>query len=223
MLRVRRLLSTPAEKQTKGVIPSKYHVLTIKTPEDLSRCPVFFVDQFNWGGDYRPVTSGRLGFLPDRGFLLEMECQETDPCRSFIKDGDPVYLDSAMEAFFCFTPEEENPCYLNFEMNANGALLACYGRSRRERVPFSKEFREQLSCRASIRATAWSVRLTLPFTLITAVYPGLVPDIGSTFTCNFYKIKESEGLTHFASFAPVSAPEPNFHLPEFFAQAKILL
>lgn len=43
-----------------------YDVLTLTTPETLSRCPVFFVDQFNWGGDYRPVTSGRLGFLPGR-------------------------------------------------------------------------------------------------------------------------------------------------------------
>ena len=200
----------------------KYNVLTIKTPEDLSRCPVFSVDQFSWGGDYRPVTSGRLGFLPGTGFLLEMECQESSPCRRYTGDEDPVYLDSAMEAFFCFAPEDESPCYLNFEMNANGAMLACYGRDRRKRTPFTGALREGLSCTAQIREHAWSIRLMLPLSLITAVYPGLVLDTGSTFTCNFYKIKESEGLTHFASFTPISAPEPNFHLPEYFAQAGIL-
>ena len=150
-----------------------YDVLTLTTPETLSCCPVFFVDQFNWGGDYRPVTSGRLGFLLGQGFLLEMVCQEEDPCRSYTRDGDPVYLDSAMEAFFCFSPEEENPCYLNFEMNANGAMLACHGRNRRERTPFAGALKEGLSCRAQVREHAWSVRLTIPLSLITGVYPGL--------------------------------------------------
>lgn len=200
----------------------KYNVLTLKTQEDLSLCPVFLVDQFSWGGDYRPVTFGRLGFFPGHGFLLEMECQETDPCRIYEKDGDPVYLDSAMEAFFCFTPGEENPCYLNFEMNANGAMLACHGRDRKERIPFTEARRKGLFCEAQIREHSWSIRLTLPLSLITAIYPGLVLHINSMFTCNFYKIKESEGRTHFASFAPVSSPEPNFHLPEYFAQAQIL-
>ena len=86
-----------------------YDVLTLTTPETLSCCPVFFVDQFNWGGDYRPVTSGRLGFLPEQGFLLEMVCQEEDPCRSYTRDGDPVYLDSAMEAFSVFHRRKRSP------------------------------------------------------------------------------------------------------------------
>jgi len=212
-----------ADKITvKGAGPVKYDVYKIKTPEDLRQCPVFFVDQFNWGGQYRPVTFGRLGFLVKKGFLLEMECQETDPCRTFTEDNDPVYLDSAMEAFFCFTPGEAAPCYLNFEMNANGAMLACYGRNRTERIPFSKTQKEDLFCLAQIREHAWGIRLTLPLTLITAVYPGLVLDTGSIFTCNFYKIKESENRTHFASFTPIPVPEPDFHLPEYFAQAQIL-
>ena len=49
-----------------------------------------------------------------------------------------------------------------------------------------------------------------------------IVETGSRFTCNFYKIKESKGLTHFASFAPITAPEPDFHLPEYFAHAQIL-
>lgn len=198
-----------------------YNVHTIDTIEALSRCPVFCVDRFNWGGAYRPVTTGRLGFLPDSGFVLEMTCREADPCRTYLHDGDPVYLDSAMEAFFCFAPEEETSCYLNFEMNANGAMLACYGRSRRNRTPFPEELRQGLLCRANILDDHWSIRLTLPLTLVQSLYPAFTPEDGSRFTCNFYKIKESEGLTHFASFAPIPVPEPDFHLPEYFARAQI--
>ncbi len=202
--------------------PAIYNVSTIHSADDLCCCSTFAVDQFNWGGDYRPVTSGRLGFLPDTAFILEMTCQESDPCRIYRQDNDPVYLDSAMEAFFCFAPEEKDPCYLNFEMNANGAMLACYGRSRQNRSPFSEQVRRDLLCEANILENCWSVRLTLPLTLVRSLYPKVTLDCGSHFTCNFYKIKESKGLTHFASFAPIPVPEPNFHLPEYFAQASIL-
>lgn len=198
-----------------------YNVHTIETTNDISRCPAFYVDCFNWGGDYRPVTCGRLGYLPDTCFLLEMTCEEADPCRTYLHDGDLVYLDSAMEAFFCFAPEEDSPCYLNFEMNANGAMLACYGRNRQDRMPFPEELRQGLFCQANVLEDRWSIRLTLPLALIRAVYPDIVLLDDSIFTCNFYKIKESEGLTHFASFAPIPTPEPNFHLPEYFACAKL--
>lgn len=203
------------------MVTTTYDVYTIRSAADLSLCPTFLVDQFNWGGGYRPVTSGRLGFFPETGFLLEMECREADPCRTYRQDNDPVYLDSAMEAFFCFAPEETAPCYLNFEMNANGAMLACYGRSRLHRTPVAGSLRQELLCKADIREDSWRIRLTLPMTLITALYPGLTLGSGSGFTCNFYKIKESEGLTHFASFAPIRTPRPDFHLPEYFAHARI--
>lgn len=211
------------EPDAKGDLMTKttYDLYTIHAAEELSRCPAFYVDRFNWSGDYRPVTSGRLGYLPDAGFLLEMTCMETDPCRVYRQDGDPVYLDSAMEAFFCFAPEEETPCYLNFEMNANGAMLACYGRSRRDRTPITGTLRQGLLCQAAIEDHSWNIRLSLPLSLLSSLYPGIRLEDGSTFTCNFYKIKESEGLTHFASFAPISAPEPNFHLPEYFACARM--
>jgi hypothetical protein len=124
-----------------------------------------------------------------------------------------------MEAFFCFQPEKEAPCYLNFEMNANGAMLACYGNSRKNRQSLFALPHEGLCCQASIKESSWQVRLFVPITLLREVYPKLTLSKGSRFTCNFYKIKESEGLTHFASFAPITAPSPDFHLPAFFAKA----
>lgn len=199
-----------------------YQVLTIKNAGELYSCPEFSIDQFNWGGDYRPVSRGRLGFLPAKGLLLQMECEESNPCRKYTNDGDPVYLDSAMEAFFCFCPENETPCYLNFEMNSNGAMLACYGNDRKNRIPFPEELRKGLDCQASIRENIWKINLFIPLSLLKAIYPGLSLHSGSTFTCNFYKIKESEGQTHFASFAPIPTREPNFHMPEYFARACIL-
>ena len=37
-----------------------YDTYTLSTEEELARCLVFHVDQFNWGGSYRPL--GESGY-----------------------------------------------------------------------------------------------------------------------------------------------------------------
>jgi hypothetical protein len=65
-------------------------------------------------------------------------------------------------------------------MNANGAMLACFGQARQNRTPFPKEIREGLSCYAQIGKDSWSIRLVLPVTLIKAIYPNAALRAGST-------------------------------------------
>ena len=48
-----------------------YDVLMLQSPDELSNCPIFRIDQFNWGGDYRPVTVGRLGYVEKSAFSLK--------------------------------------------------------------------------------------------------------------------------------------------------------
>ncbi len=42
----------------------------------------------------------------------------------------PVYKDSCLEAFLNFAPEDLEKGYLNFEVNANSALLNGFGPGR---------------------------------------------------------------------------------------------
>ena len=65
-----------------------------------------------------PATYGYMGFVPGDGFYIKMVCEEKDPLRAYENDLDPVYRDSAMEAFFMFESEKERSglaTYLNFE------------------------------------------------------------------------------------------------------------
>lgn len=229
------------------VIYMEYQVRQIHRKEELAQCEVFHIDQYNWGGSYQPKTYGRMGLLKNRedeGFLIEMVCEESNPVRTYEKQNDPVYLDSAMEAFLCFGTKEcqglQEPCYMNFEMNANGAMLASIGCQRINRVNLSDEIRKQVLCTPAIHEDRWMLTLWIPLTVIDTLYcndssaesgnagdsipkESLHLGVGSTFTCNFFKLKESEGETqHFASFSPIDYPEPNFHLPEYFARAVII-
>ncbi len=45
---------------------------------------------------------GNIGFVPGEGLYIKLVCVEKDPLRVYKEDQDPVYKDSAMEAFFQF-------------------------------------------------------------------------------------------------------------------------
>ena len=200
----------------------EYPVSILGSREELAACPVFSVDHFQWTCRVRPETTGRMGYLPGEGLLVWMECRGRDPRRVYQNPQDPVCRDSAMEAFFTFCETPHNDCmYLNFELNANGAMHAKYGAGRKNRTPLSPE--EYAACRprARVGEEAWEIGLTVPLPLLQKLYGlgELTP--GDRFWCNFYKISESADIEHYASYSPVGSGTPNFHLPEFFAPAAI--
>lgn len=172
-----------------------------------------------WGTASMPRTFFYIGFVPDDGFYIHMICEEKDPRRIYSRYLDPVYRDSAMEAFFLFQGRNAQNTYLNFEMNANGALLAEYGPSRTDRSCFSDEEARQFQAEASLEKDRWSISLRIPLSVLNTVYGSVRLDAGSSFFCNFYKISEAEDIEHYGAYHPIDSPVPSFHMPEYFAEA----
>lgn len=204
-----------------GGITMAYHVHMIEDIEELEQCELFQIDQYRWVNGYQPKAFGRMGLLRDFGLVISMTAMESNPLTTFTEDGDPVYRDSALEAFLNFTPESKLPYYINFEMNSNGAMLSNMGNVL-ERKSIFKTIPYRGSCEAFRRADSWSVLLKIPMDMICYIF-GIKPlKAGDQFTCNFYKICESKQLEHYASFAPIISDKPNFHLPQFFETAIIV-
>lgn len=200
-------------------------VSVIRSAKELERVEPFRVEYLLWGTKKIPDTYGYLGFVPGEGFYLKMVCEEADPLRTYTNALDPVYRDSALEAFFEFEAAKERivpPIYLNFEVNANGALLAAYGTRRTYRTYFAKEEMDSFDCKAQIDADKWSMSLHIPIGILEKIYGPLELKVGSEFTCNFYKISEAKEMEHYASCFPILSEIPSFHMPEFFGTAKIV-
>lgn len=192
----------------------------INHPDELNTCETFSVGCLLWGTKQIPRTYGRIGFVPEEGFCLTMTCEESSPLRTYTEPNSAVYKDSAMEAFFCFAPDGIlSDTYLNFEMNANGALLAMYGSSRDCRTAFSPDWITQCRCRAAVKENEWTLSLFVPLSILNEIYGELSLKEGSYFSLNFYKLSESPDIEHYASFSPVCAPSPDFHLPQFFERS----
>ncbi len=162
-----------------------------------------------------------MALLKDYGLIVRMTALEADPLRRYHEEDSPVYKDSGLEAFLNFEPDNLEKGYFNFEMNANGAMLSEFGSGKNR-----KRLKEITSYRAECTAEiidqhSWSVLLRIPKELIYEVYGKKSLGSGDKFTCNFYKISEDPGIEHYASYAPIDNPVPNFHLPQFFAGAVI--
>lgn len=193
----------------------EYQIHILKNRNELKNCPIFSVDQFNWGGDYRPKTWGQLGFLPKVGYLVHMVCAEKNPVCRYQNHFDPVWTDSAMEAFFAFG--EDKTAYFNLEVNSAGAVVASYGRAKTQRKDLTLPEVESLECSAQVGQENWSITLLIPLSLIFSYCGRSASQPGERIRMNFYKIAEGSIHTHFASYSPIIHPVPNFHLPEYFA------
>lgn len=209
----------------------QYPVNRIKNWAELETCPRFEIDNFLWTCKQKPPAYGWMGYSPDEGFLLRMVCEEANPKRTANSPQEMVCGDSALEAFFAFpvhpTPPDEtffpsnDGLYLNFEVNANGAMYAKYGNGRRGRQPITPEEYRATNVRAQVFEDRWQIDLCVPQALIKRVC-GIERFLeGDIFYCNFYKISEDPQIEHYASYHPVDSATPNFHLPEQFAKAII--
>ncbi len=195
----------------------------IKNAAELESVNPFHVDKLLWGTKSIPETYGYLGFVPDDAFYLKMVCEEREPLCKYTRDMDPVYRDSAMEAYFQFETNigRLQAIYLNFEANSSGALLAGYGKGRIYRSYFSKNSCQKFHNTAKVDQDHWTWYIRIPVTVLEEIYGPLYLEEGSIFTCNFYKISETKEIEHYASYAPILSGIPSFHMPEFFETAVI--
>ncbi|WMJ90758.1 carbohydrate-binding family 9-like protein [Anaerocolumna sp. MB42-C2] len=187
----------------------------------MNHCPKFQIDHHLWEKEYKPVSFGQMAVLAGYGIIVFMTAMEVNPLCRFNQKDDPVYKDSALEAFLNFDLKNPDKGYLNFEMNANGAMLSEFGMYH-NRKKIKDLISESAVCEAAVNETNWQVLLKIPMELINNLYQRGPLKSGEIFSCNFYKISQDPAMEHYASYAPVMSKVPNFHLPEYFEKAVIL-
>ena len=203
-----------------------YQVKKITNRNQIEQCEKFEIQHYMWNSTREPKAYGWMGYLEDEGFFVKMVCEESDPKRVYENHRDPVYEDSTMEVFLAFLKEGEeltNNCmYTNFEINSNGAMLANFGEGRANRQSITDEQFEQTGVKAVREENKWYLEVLYPESYLKEICDLERVKNGASFYCNFYKISESPEIIHFGSYSFIDNEKPNFHLPVFFAEAKIV-
>lgn len=174
------------------------------------------VTTYSWGGEYRPYVEARVIILSNKGFVVRMDCEESNPKALYTKFNDDVYKDSCMEAFINFKPKLENSGYINFETNVIGALHCAYGTSKNGRKFLTDMGIDSPIVLNTKTKDSWSCEYLISFDLIKAVYGNCEFKKGDIIKANFYKCGDETDIPHYASWKKIQTQTPNYHMPQFF-------
>lgn len=185
-----------------------------------------------WQCVVAPETKATLA-LGDDGLKVHFDVKEESPKVTSLEQQEPMLMvcqDSAVELFLAFPDEEhdrnfapmlEQCLYLNIEINSKGICYAKHGHSRKNRIAFTKEQIASLNISATHTDTSWSIDFIVPRAFIKELCHYDAFSSEHTFALNLYKISESKEIEHYLAYNKVEVPEPNFHLPQYFALCQI--
>ena len=180
----------------------------------------FDVQCANWPETfpYTPFCGGRVARTED-ALVVDFRVSGLDLRAQNTEDNGRQWEDSCVEVFI---KDPEKADYYNFEINALGKVLACYGPVREGRTRRPQEQMEQILRFGHLEGgpldkdgiQTWRVGVVIPFELI-----GLHPDnLPHSIRANFYKCGDKTAHPHYVSWSPIDTPKPDFHRPDFFGE-----
>ncbi len=209
--------------------------------------PYRLLDCVNWPSEfpYCPETKVAMA-VSDEALLLHFCVREQSPRAVCLQDHGHVWEDSCVECFVGFP----DGIYYNIECNCLGVLHLAAGPGRHGRVYAPEEVMAKVGRWASLAPdpshlmalesaisvnsdepdqstgsdTAWEIALSVPFEaffLTPSAAADLSASAGRGVCFNCYKCGGQGALEHYVSLFPVPTEKPDFHRPEFFAEAGI--
>ena len=171
------------------------------------------IDTLNWVEQYpaAPETQFTIAHT-DEMLYVRFEVKGEVPLATKTEDLQLVNEDACVEIFIA---DADNTHYWNFEFNPAGVCNASHRKERKvdvvrlnaEQLQSIKRFPVQLC------AAHWSLLVGIPLELIEM-------DLAHEHArrANLYKCGDKTPFKHYASWNPINAPAPAFHLPEFFGE-----
>ena len=171
------------------------------------------IDQINWPDQYpvAPHTTFTLAHT-DQMLYVRYEVKGEVPLSTKTSDLELVNEDACVEIFIA---DADNTHYWNFEFNPAGVCNASHRKERKvdvvrlnaEQLASIQRYGQQLC------AAHWTLLIGIPLSLIDL---DLTKE--QSRRANLYKCGDKTAMKHYASWNPIEAPAPAFHLPEFFGE-----
>ena len=202
-------------KQTKSIYQVDWYGKSLAAIDQwMAQMPAAgVIDSINWQEQYpiAPETKFTLAHT-DEMLYVRFEVKGEVPLATKTEDLEHVNEDACVEIFIA---NADNTRYWNFEFNAAGVCNASHRKSRKEEVVRLNTEQLQSIKRFPVQLCAahWSLLIAIPLSLIEL-------DLSREHArrANLYKCGDKTAMKHYASWNPINAPAPAFHLPEFFGE-----
>ena len=202
--------------------PGEFYALYLKENAEISfdKAPKAMIDIYKWGDEYAPAAYAQMVFREGDGFYVRMHCDEPGPKVTFTEFSDDVYLDSCLEFFADYVPNDDDERYVNIEMNAAGAFFASWS-SGIGQYSETDMLKDAIKVEPLKESDGWNVTVHVTLETLAKLYPGASWTEGSVIKCNFYKCGSGCVIPHYGVWSEIDLKNPNFHTPEFFKEVKI--
>lgn len=186
---------------------------------------------FPWAASeesYKPELRFYLLYEKDTLYALLLTAGEDEkqPRCEVREHQGSVSKDSCLEFFLSCNPDK--PDYINLESNSAAVMHAGFGPGRGNRLKLPKEELCGLNFTPVPSGTVpaldfafdWGVFMEIPFALVKKFWPEKSEGFcsGEQFRANFYKCGDLCARPHYACWAKVDAPKPDYHRPESFGR-----
>lgn len=202
-------------KRTRSIYQADWQRLSLsKIDQLMAAVPMAGkIDTLNWVEQYpaAPQTNFTLAHT-DEILYVRFEVKGEVPLATKTHDLELVNEDACVEMFIA---NQDNTHYWNFEFNPAGVCNASHRKERK--VDVVRLNAEQLSSIQryghQLCAAHWTLLVGIPLALIDL-------DLNKEHSrrANFYKCGDKTPMKHYASWNPIEAPAPAFHLPEYFGE-----
>lgn len=180
-----------------------------------NRQQTFIIENYPWDtSDYRPRSVVTLTMLP-QALKVQFVAWESPVRAVETQHNTKVWCDSCVEMFLQPDPEED-PRYINFECNPNGAVYCAVNTPGKDDVKLSAEVIKTFQPQTAVYDDHWEAALTIPAEVLRQIFPGYVHAAGTRIRGNFYKCGDKTERPHFGCWKPIDWHKPCFHLPQFF-------
>lgn len=187
---------------------------------EINNADKFYINKPQWGYDgYKNEVFAQIAY-DGEGFTVKFTIGEGNPRRTKTKHFEFVHLDSCVEFFANFDPENSDK-YINFETNANGAMNVGFRSDRYNTVPLTEKEVESFCITLAIKENYWTVEYKIGFSFIKKYYPDFDINSCKYIKGNLYKCGEETEINHFLAYFDVNCPTPDFHRPEFFGKIEV--
>ena len=199
---------------TSKYVPEISSMSLAQVNNELAQLPVTGkIDQINWPELYPTAPQSNFVLVHTNDMLfIRYEVKGEIPLSTKTQDLELVNEDACVEVFIA---NEDNTHYWNFEFNAAGVCNASFRKERKvdvvrlnsDQLQSIKRYPQQYC------SSHWSLLVGIPLSLIQF-------DLSREHArrANIYKCGDKTLMKHYASWSPIQAPAPAFHLPEFFGE-----
>lgn len=174
------------------------------------------IDIFKWSdNDYHPKVEVFLCHNNDK-LKVKFIAYEIEVYVKSFEDNGRICCDSCVEFFI--RPYNDDSRYINFEINAVGAIVMSICEDRNNMKPLESIYKSRLNIKTEVQIGFWIVQYEIPFDMICEIFDNRKRlKSSNTFYGNFYKCGDETPNPHYGMWNEVFG-NPNFHQIQYFGE-----